>query len=199
MAVATPPRRLRLLNWPNILTLARLGLSVVLFACIAAAWWPAGLVVFCVAAVTDWLDGYLARLQNLTSALGRNLDPLVDKVLVCGAFIFLLPVPAAGLTPWMVTVVVGRELIVTGLRGFMETIPGVVFGADWLGKLKMGLQCAVLIAVLLLLSLEGVEAARSAVAFLAPVTVGLTYVMLVVTVLSGVQYLWRAVLLLKEP
>src|SRR5947208_12500659 len=104
MAVAPPLRRPRVLNWPNVLTFSRLALSVVLFACIAAEWWLAGLAVFCVAAVTDWLDGYLARLQNLATALGRNLDPLVDKVLVCGAFIFLLPVPGSGLAAWMVTV-----------------------------------------------------------------------------------------------
>jgi CDP-diacylglycerol--glycerol-3-phosphate 3-phosphatidyltransferase len=198
MAVATPPSRPRVLNWPNILTFARLALAVVLFACIAAEWWLTGLAVFCVAAVTDWLDGYLARLQNLTTALGRNLDPLVDKVLVCGAFIFLLPMPESWLTPWMVTVVVGRELIVTGLRSFLETLPGVRFGADWLGKVKMGLQCAVLIAVLLVLGLRGVAGAKWVVDLLGPVTVGLIYVMLVMTVLSGVQYLWRAALLLKE-
>ena len=54
------------------------------------------LVVFALAAVTDWLDGYLARKHGLTSTLGRNLDPLVDKVLICGAFIFLLPVGDVG-------------------------------------------------------------------------------------------------------
>ena len=106
------------------------------------------LIVFVVAAVTDWLDGYLARRWNMGTALGRNLDPLVDKVLICGAFIFLLPVgdQRAWLLPWMVTVVVLRELVITGLRSFMETA-GAKFGADWLGKLKMGLQCAALIAI----------------------------------------------------
>jgi CDP-diacylglycerol--glycerol-3-phosphate 3-phosphatidyltransferase len=198
MAVAPPPRRVRVLNWPNVLTFARLLLAVVLFVCIAAEWWLAGLLVFAAAAVTDWLDGYLARLQNLTTALGRNLDPLVDKVLVCGAFIFLLPVAESGLTPWMVTVVVGRELIVTGLRSFMETHQGVVFGADWLGKIKMGLQCAALIAVLLLLGLQGLEGTGGLVGLLGPVTVGLIYVMLAATIASGLQYLWRAALLLKE-
>ena len=95
MAVAPPPHRPGALNWPNVLTIARLALAVVLFVCIAAEWWLAGLIVFAAAAVTDWLDGYVARLQGLTTALGRNLDPLVDKVLVCGAFIFLLPVPVS--------------------------------------------------------------------------------------------------------
>src|SRR5437899_3243620 len=114
--LAPPPARPPLLNLPNQLTLARLGLAIALFICIALQWWELGLAIFCLAAFTDWLDGYLARKQGLSSAFGRNFDPLVDKVLVCGAFIFLLPVPAAELAPWMVTVVVGRELIVTGLR-----------------------------------------------------------------------------------
>src|SRR5207244_6245992 len=95
------------------------------------------------AAITAWLDGYLARLQGLVSTLGRNLDPLVDKVMICGSYIFLLPVPNSGLAAWMVTVVVGRELIITGLRSFME-MSGAHFGADWLRQIKMNMQCATL-------------------------------------------------------
>src|SRR5205823_621360 len=142
MSPATPPPhhltaspspvlpRPPVLNLPNLLTTARLGLAVILFVCIAQAWWLAGAATFALAAVTDWLDGYLARKQGLASAFGRNFDPLVDKVLVCGAFIFLLPVPGSGLAPWMVTVVVGRELVITGLRSFLETQTAHL-GADW--------------------------------------------------------------------
>ena len=102
--------------------------------------------VMCVVfALTDWLDGYLARAQGLVSPLGRVLDPLVDKVLISGAFIFLLPVALSQgenwLPPWMVAVVVGRELIITSVREVVER-HGVAFGADWPGKLKMVLQCA---------------------------------------------------------
>jgi CDP-diacylglycerol--glycerol-3-phosphate 3-phosphatidyltransferase len=178
-------------NLPNGLTFARLMLAVVLFGCIAAAWWLIGLVVFALAALTDWLDGYLARKQGLTSAFGRNFDPLVDKVLICGAFIFLLPVAGAGLAPWMVTVVVARELIITGLRSFVETLPGGTFGADWLGKIKMTLQCAALLAIL------GVLALGESAGPWAAVQVGLIWAMLVATALSGLQYLWRAMLLLR--
>ena len=112
-------------NLPNQLTLRRASvLAVVLFVLIAIGSCGRGcLVVFAVAAFTDWLDGYLARRQNLTSTLGRNLDPLVDKVLMCGAYIFLLPrgTKDGWLLPWMVTVVVARELVITGLRSFLET------------------------------------------------------------------------------
>jgi CDP-diacylglycerol--glycerol-3-phosphate 3-phosphatidyltransferase len=177
-------------NLPNGLTLARLVLAVVLFGCIAWAWWLVGLAVFILAAITDWLDGYLARKHGSASAFGRNFDPLVDKVLICGAFIFLLPIPAAGLAAWMVTVVVARELIITSLRSFMET-QSASFGADWLGKLKMGLQCAALIAILVVLSWG------DGGGFLTAVQVGLIYAMLAATALSGLQYLWRALLLLR--
>src|SRR5579871_3812681 len=191
--LARPP----VLNLPNSLTAARLGLAVILFVCIAQQWWLAGAVTFAIAAVTDWLDGYLARKQGLTSAFGRNFDPLVDKVLVCGAFIFLLPVPGSGLAPWMVTVVVGRELVITGLRSFLEN-QATSFGADLFGKLKMGLQCAALLAILLFKSWAGQnpDAGRLVIAEWA--IIALVYAMTLATVLSGAQYLWRAALLLRE-
>src|SRR6266436_5119729 len=87
MEVKEPP----VFNLPNQLTGARLVLGIFLFALIEYHRWNWSLAVFVLAAFTDWLDGYLARKQNLVSTLGRNLDPLVDKVLMCGAFIFLLP------------------------------------------------------------------------------------------------------------
>src|SRR3954453_10726404 len=149
MATVTPGRpsvRPSINNLPNQLTAARFVLAIVLFGLISLESWVWCLVVFAVAALTDWLDGYLARKQGLTSTLGRNLDPLVDKVLMCGAFIFLLPVPGSGVYAWMATVVGGRELIITGLRSFMENL-GATFGADWLGKVKMVLQCAALFAI----------------------------------------------------
>src|SRR5262249_16562351 len=119
----------------NQLTLGRFGLAVVLFILIETQCWIACLVVFALAAFTDWADGYLARWQNLTSDIGRNLDPLVDKVLMCGAWIFLLPLGSKDgwLHSWMVTVIVGRELVITGVRSFLEN-QAVRFGADWLGK-----------------------------------------------------------------
>src|SRR5436190_8122614 len=150
MATATSRPRPSVFNLPNQLTASRFVLALLLFWLIGADQWIACIVVFAVAAATDWLDGYFARKQGLVSTLGRNLDPLVDKVLVCGAYIFLLPVAGAGLTAWMVTVVVARELIITGLRSFMEN-RGATFGADWLGKIKMTLQCGALFAIFVVL------------------------------------------------
>jgi CDP-diacylglycerol--glycerol-3-phosphate 3-phosphatidyltransferase len=180
------------LTIPNLLTLARLPLAVVLYVCMTYEAWWLGLAVFVVAAITDGLDGWLARRWDQTSAFGRSFDPLTDKVLVCGAFIFLIPVPAAGVFPWMVTVVIGRELLITGLRGYLEQ-QGLVFGADQLGKLKMVLQCAVLIGLLLALPLNHTWP------WLDAVNQVLLWVMLAVTVLSGVQYVVKAMRLLKGP
>lgn len=180
------------MNLPNILTLSRLGLAIVLFALISyALWWPA-LAVFIVAAFTDWLDGYLARKQGLTSAFGRNFDPLVDKVLVGGVFIFLLPVAGAHLQPWMVTLVVARELIVTGLRSFFES-QSVKFGADMLGKIKMTLQCAAIIAILIVLALP---ADHSKVCD--TIQISLIWAMVIITAISGLQYVVKALLLLRS-
>jgi CDP-diacylglycerol--glycerol-3-phosphate 3-phosphatidyltransferase len=170
-------------NVPNQLTFLRLVLSVVLFVLISYGVWSLSLLVFAAAAVTDWLDGFLARKYGWGTTVGRNFDPLVDKVLICGAYICLLPIPAAGLEAWMVVVVVVRELVVTVVRSFLEG-QGVKFGADWFGKLKMVLQCAALIAMLLYLLIES------------PGWLGLgrdvlLYAMVAATALSGLQYLWK--------
>jgi len=186
-------------NVPNILTAARLGLALVLFAAISADTWIGCLGVFALAALTDWLDGYLARKQGVSSTLGRNLDPLVDKVLICGAYIFLLPVAMkdAWLLPWMVTVIVARELIITSLRSFLEN-QGASFGADWLGKLKMGLQCAALFAIFGYLALRDYHADEDTVWLSATLRDALIWAMLGATALSGLQYLWRATSMLRS-
>jgi CDP-diacylglycerol--glycerol-3-phosphate 3-phosphatidyltransferase len=183
-----------LLNVPNLLSFARIPLAVVLFVCIVQETWLLGLIVFIVACVTDWLDGWWARRYGPLTLVGRNLDPLADKILVCGAFIYLILVKDAGIDPWMVVVVVGRELAVTGIRGMVEAT-GQKFGADWFGKLKMGLQCAVLIGVFLILWLKMLDAGRL-LAILEPVQLLLLWAMLLATIGSGVQYVVKAVRLL---
>lgn len=179
-----------ILNLPNFLTLSRLALAVVLYACIEMRAWLVGLIVFIVAAVTDWLDGFFARKFGTSTAFGRCFDPLVDKVLVCGAFVFLLPHPETGLAPWMVALIVARELLITGVRGFVEQ-EGVNFGADYLGKLKMVTQSGYLIAVLLRLSLP-VNASRSWQSAVEILVGGLLVATLITTVASGLQYILRA-------
>lgn len=178
-----------LFNLPNQLTGMRFLLSFVLFYLISQELWLASLLVFIFAAFTDWLDGHLARTQNMQSSLGRNLDPLVDKVLICGTFIFLIPIGTkeGWLPPWMVTVVVARELLITGLRNFIEQ-KGVSFGADFLGKAKMILQCAALISIFI--NLMNLDWINTTFGFYARAT--LIYGMLAATLFSGLQYLIKA-------
>ena len=113
--------------------------------------------------------------------------------MICGAFIFLLPFgsrPGADwLLPWMVVVVVSREFLITGLRSYLESL-GVRFGADLLGKVKMVLQCAALVAIFLSL--------LSPAPWLGWTRDGLIWAMLAATVLSGAQYIARGVAILRD-
>src|SRR5438128_11381903 len=100
----------------------------------------------------------------------------------------------AWLHPWMVTLIVARELIITSLRSFLEN-QGVSFGADWLGKIKMILQCAALFAIFAALYGVTLELSTEAQQFLGITRTVLIWAMLIATALSGLQYLWRAALL----
>ena len=192
-ASATPEP---LLNIPNLLSFARIPLSVAVFACIVYELWLVGLIAFAVATATDWIDGWWARRYGPLTLVGRNLDPLTDKILVCGTFIYLIPVAQAGIQPWMVTVVVCRELMVTGIRGVVEAA-GKKFGADWFGKLKMALQCAVLIGVLLIRWLDSLGGMSDVLTVLEAVQLVFLWLMLAATVGSGIQYVVKATKLLR--
>jgi CDP-diacylglycerol--glycerol-3-phosphate 3-phosphatidyltransferase len=152
-----PPQTL--FNVPNVLTTARFLLSVVIFVLIPLAHYAAAMVVFAVAASTDWIDGWWARKYGQVTKVGRIFDPFVDKIIVCGTFIFLAAEwPASGVAPWMAVVIMGREMLVTALRGFIEQ-QGGDFSAQMSGKLKMVFQC--LAAVISLYALRQVQSADS--------------------------------------
>ena len=147
---------------PNNLTLARLMLSVGFFWLIAkcqpglssAFIFDLAIGLFLLAGLTDVIDGYIARKYSMETSLGRLLDPFVDKVLICGAFIFFAGANfvidgrnVTDIAPWMIILVIGRELLVTSLRGHSEA-QGKAFPATIQGKIKMFLQSAAVIAVL---------------------------------------------------
>lgn len=131
----------RVLTVPNVLSAVRLGLAVVLFVAVERAAWTPAFWLFLVAASTDWVDGWWARRFGQVSRLGRIFDPLVDKVIVCGATVLLAGRDGSAILPWMAVVVTVRELIVTAVRAEMER-SGRDFSAALSGKLKMVLQCA---------------------------------------------------------
>ena len=142
-------------NWnvPNALTMARIALSLLLFGLLECQCYVAGLVLFLVAAGTDWVDGWWARKYNQCTVFGRIMDPFADKLVVCGTLIYLAAIPEVtrvpgGLAVWMVVVIIARELLITTLRAFLEQ-QGRDFSAKMAGKLKMWLQCIAIPACLL--------------------------------------------------
>ncbi|MCX8139251.1 MAG: CDP-alcohol phosphatidyltransferase family protein [Thermogemmata sp.] len=180
---------------PDGLSLSRLPLAVLLCGCIAfEAWWW-GLGVLLLAAGTDFLDGWWARRYGPHSPWGRSLDPLTDKVLTCSAFIYLSAMPGTRILPAMTAVIVGRELLVTGLRGIVESA-GRAFGADWGGKVKTVSQFAVLVGVLLRQGMIGSGWNTTGEMLDRPLQV-LIGVMLAATVVSGLHYLVKAAQLLR--
>jgi len=130
---------------PNLLTFFRIGVTPVLVYLLTfSSPFASGLaaLLFFVASLSDYFDGYIARNYGASSLLGKFLDPAADKLLICSALIMLC---ASGRQPrvpaWMVVVLVGRELIVTGMRAVAAS-EGIVVGAEELGKYKMVLQAA---------------------------------------------------------
>ena len=137
------------MNVPNTLTLSRLVLAIVMMVLLSMTFpfsKSLALVVFVIAAITDYFDGYLARKVYGESSFGKLMDPLTDKVLVCAAFVSFVElrlVPA-----WLVVVIISREFLVTGLR-LLAANKGMVIPAGQWGKHKMVWQLVAVIALLL--------------------------------------------------
>jgi CDP-diacylglycerol--glycerol-3-phosphate 3-phosphatidyltransferase len=192
------PREPSPFNLPNFLTALRFGMAIVMFVLIGLHEWGWTGFVFFLASVTDWLDGVAARKLGISSSFGRSFDPLVDKLLICGAYICLIPVEHSSVAAWMVVVVVTRELLVTSLRGYIESL-GIPFGADYFGKIKMVLQCLALAMVLLCLLLRLPPDTSVGYEYVLLLTRDvLLYAMVAATVLSGLQYLWSSFLLYQR-
>lgn len=199
------------MSLPNQLTVARFGMAVGLFVLLAvtdvavgpSAWPPltAGLL-FILAGVTDFLDGYLARKWSMTSVFGRIADPVADKVIVAGSLIFLASYSWARdfMPVWVVVVILSREFLVSSLRAFFES-RGVAFGADWDGKLKMISQCC-LIPNLFVLRAQDLAWGPSPLWLHDTLTVlahGFVWLTLALSVSSGLRYVLAARRLLKDP
>jgi len=207
------------MNWklPNQLTVARIALAVLFFVLLGLyqADQPrpglliAAFVVFVIAGVTDFLDGYLARKMKLVSAFGRIADPFVDKVLVVGAFAMLagsnfmcprsagtgglestLPYWLTGgmlsiVQSWMVVAVLAREFVVSAIRGYSESC-GRKFPATYPGKIKMIVQLVAIGTVLVQMAV--VRDATWAVCL----KIGMIWLAVIVTILSGLAYVNKA-------
>lgn len=170
-------------NLPNSLTLFRVAcvpvLVVLLFFPHKGTSFVAALV-FGLASISDLLDGFLARRQQLVTTFGKFLDPLADKLIVSAALIMLIPLGRA--PAWMVVVIVGRELAITGLRS-MAVSEGRVISADELGKKKMVFQIVAILGLLLHYEYFGINFHAIGMFFL--------WLAVVLTLWSGFNYFRR--------
>jgi CDP-diacylglycerol---glycerol-3-phosphate 3-phosphatidyltransferase len=172
---------------PNGITLARIGLiPVVVAALLTRLDHDHGtifaFVVFSVTALSDGLDGYLARRRGQVTTLGIFLDPLADKLLITAALVTL--VDLGEVASWVVVLILSREFAVTGLR-LIAASDGIVISAHWLGKLKTFAQIGMVLALI------PKEAPPE-------LGTGLTILALVLTVGSGIEYFWKGRDLLRS-
>jgi CDP-diacylglycerol---glycerol-3-phosphate 3-phosphatidyltransferase len=190
--VADPDVRATVLNLPNLVTATRMLLIpvfVVLFSHPTPPRAIAAATVFAVAAITDWLDGYLARRRSQITKLGRLLDPIADKLLVLSGLILLVEFHQVGAL--LAILIIAREVVVTGIRAIAAT-EGIVMSAETTGKYKMVAQVVAIVLLILehspLLAVWNVHLAGTI----------LLYVALGLGLWSGGQYLgkfWRQVAL----
>lgn len=176
-------RMINTLKHPNTLTLFRVAAVPLLIVLMLSGSRLSGFfaaLVFSIAAITDYFDGYIARRFGLVSTLGKIMDPLADKLLVSSAFIMLIP--HSRIAAWMVCVIIGRELAVTGLRNIISE-KGADVSASQLGKWKTGCQIAAIIPLLLHYPYFGVD--FHAIGHV------LVWLALVITVWSGADYFVR--------
>lgn len=190
MTTAMNPKPVSIYNVPNALTTVRFALAIAVLVMIPMGSYVWALVLFSIAASTDWMDGYWARKYGQVTKLGRIFDPFVDKIIICGTFIALVGVVDSGVASWMATIVVARELLVTSLRGIIEGSGGD-FSANQLGKWKMVLQCAAVIAILLTLIYPNI-------AWLGVAGISLLWASIVLTLYSGYVYVAAASEVMRE-
>ena len=206
---------------PNIITAARLLLAVVFFALLSyyqhegrgdplvvsssrVSLLNVAFIIYLIALFSDFLDGYLARRWKVEGAFGRVVDPFVDKVLVLGSFIFFagknfviqeehanVVKTITGVVPWMVVLILSRELLVTSLRGISESA-GANFAAAFSGKLKMVFQSVTILAILLYVNYfeSRHDDIETYARWIRDVCIWLT---IAITLLSGVSYVRRGV------
>ena len=193
------------MNLPNTITLCRLGLTAIFVGGTAMesvlGHWIA-LVAFVIAAISDWFDGHFARKYGMVTPLGKLLDPLADKVLVCSAFVYL---SAMGFCPvWGTVLILAREFLITGLRQ-IAVEAGQVLAADRLGKWKTGLQLTYCITCLVWFATDALGSSNPVMwllhylsnpaSWLTPVSMWLA---LALTLISGWNYMWTSRGLLKS-
>ncbi|MSN25680.1 MAG: CDP-diacylglycerol--glycerol-3-phosphate 3-phosphatidyltransferase [Geobacter sp.] len=189
----TTNRPNQILNLPNILTMTRIAAIPLLAVLLLSpsrnsGFWAAA--VFALASITDWLDGYLARRMGIVTVFGKFLDPIADKMIVMAAMVMILPfgrVPA-----WMVLVILGREIIITGLRGIASS-EGIVIQASDLGKFKTIFQIVAILGLILHYDYNWFFGIVHPLLTVNMHNIGMFYLWIatILTIWSGVDYLAR--------
>jgi CDP-diacylglycerol--glycerol-3-phosphate 3-phosphatidyltransferase len=181
--VAKGQQRATIRNIPNLLTALRIfSIPLVIFFLTSPGPLASFLaaLVFGIASCTDILDGYLARQQKAETAIGKLLDPMADKLLILSGMIMLIPLDR--IPAWMVVLIIGREVAITGLRG-IASAEGVVIAASRLGKAKMILQSLSLGGLMLHYEYFGINFHVLGMILL--------WIALVLTLWSGIDYFWK--------
>ncbi|MDU0457242.1 MAG: CDP-diacylglycerol--glycerol-3-phosphate 3-phosphatidyltransferase [Geobacteraceae bacterium] len=196
----TAERSSQILNLPNMLTMMRIAAIPLLAALLmspskTSGFWAAA--VFAIASITDWLDGYLARRMGIVTVFGKFLDPIADKLIVMAAMVMILPfgrVPA-----WMVLVILGREMIITGLRGIASS-EGIVIQASDLGKFKTIFQIVAILGLVLHYDYNWFFGVAHPLLTVNMHNIGMFYLWIatILTIWSGVDYLARFIRVLTR-
>ena len=185
------------MNLPNRLTASRFVLTGVFTGLLSSEWRfarTAGLIVFIAAGITDYFDGAIARKRNLVTDFGKLMDPLADKIMMASAFILLVPLDA--FPAWVAIVIISREFAITGLR-LLAANKGIVLPSERMGKHKTAWQIATVCFFLLLLAIKEFTNAgfgHSGLWWGIAWRLGggaLITLALVLTLYSGVGYLWK--------
>ena len=183
------------MNLPNKLTIMRVILIPFFVFFLLSPYFPAygnyiAVAIFIVASLTDMLDGKIARKYNLVTNFGKFMDPLADKLLVCSAMICLIPsgkLAAEIVAAWIVIVIIAREFIISGFR-LVASDNGVVIAASYWGKFKTTFQ--MLMVIVLILDIQ--------MPFFQILGTVLTYVALILTVVSLIDYIVKNKDVLKD-
>ena len=178
------------MNLPNKLTIMRVILIPFFVFFLLSPYFPAygnyiAVAIFIVASLTDMLDGKIARKYNLVTNFGKFMDPLADKLLVCSAMICLIELDR--LAAWIVIVIIAREFIISGFR-LVASDNGVVIAASYWGKFKTTFQMLMVIALILDIQMP----------FFQILGTVLTYVALILTVVSLIDYIVKNKDVLKD-
>lgn len=170
------------MNLPNKLTIGRMIAVPFFIAAYLLGYFPAALVIFICAAITDALDGKIARSRNLVTNFGKIMDPLADKILVYSAL--CLFIESEIIAAWMLILILAREFVVAGMRTVAAS-EGTVLAAGMSGKIKTVLQMVAVVLYLFALCLTN---AKDTVMNVADIVF---YASLVMTVYSGAEYVWK--------